>query len=55
MRDSQSILDQMIAFCADSITESDVLDVYGLVSGDDIDALARRGWSGRTTAGCGSD
>jgi len=40
MRDSQSILDQLIAFCADSITEKDVLDIYGLVSGDDIDALA---------------
>lgn len=40
MRDSQSILDQMIAFCADTITEQDVLDVYGLVSSEDIDALA---------------
>jgi len=40
MRDSQSILDQMIAFCADSITEQDVLDVYGLVSSEDIEALA---------------
>lgn len=40
MRDSQSILDQLIAFCADSITEKDVLDIYGLVSGDDIEALA---------------
>ncbi|MDQ8204572.1 DNA polymerase III subunit gamma/tau [Pelagicoccus sp. SDUM812003] len=40
MRDSQSILDQLIAFCGKKITEADVLQVYGLVSADDIDALA---------------
>ncbi len=40
MRDSQSMLDQMIAFCGDKIGESDVLDVYGLVSKADITALA---------------
>jgi DNA polymerase III subunit gamma/tau len=32
MRDAQSILDQMIAFCGTEIAEADVLDVYGLVS-----------------------
>ena len=32
MRDAQSILDQMIAFCGGEIAEADVLDVYGLVS-----------------------
>ena len=41
MRDSQSILDQMISFCGNSICESDVLDVYGLASADRIAALAR--------------
>ncbi|MEZ5275921.1 MAG: DNA polymerase III subunit gamma/tau [Opitutaceae bacterium] len=41
MRDSQSILDQMIAFCGETITESDVLEVYGLVSEADVTALAR--------------
>jgi len=41
MRDSQSILDQMIAFCGDSISEPEVLQVYGLVSGEHIDELAR--------------
>ena len=41
MRDSQSILDQMIAFCGDTIAESDVLEVYGLVSNADVTALAR--------------
>ena len=41
MRDAQSILDQMISFCGDSITEKDVLDVYGLASPDRIEAIAK--------------
>ncbi len=41
MRDSQSILDQMIAFCGTKITEPDVLQVYGLVSGEHITELAK--------------
>jgi len=40
MRDAQSIFDQMISFCGSDINESDVLDVYGLVSGEKIAALA---------------
>ncbi|MDR0352321.1 MAG: DNA polymerase III subunit gamma/tau [Opitutaceae bacterium] len=40
MRDAQSILDQMISFCGNDIGEPDVLDVYGLVSGEKIAALA---------------
>ena len=40
MRDAQSILDQMISFCGNKITDSDVLDVYGLVSGERIAELA---------------
>ena len=40
MRDAQSILDQMISFCGKSITQNDVLDVYGLVSNDRISNLA---------------
>jgi DNA polymerase-3 subunit gamma/tau len=40
MRDAQSIFDQMISFCGTNIEESDVLDVYGLVSGEKIAALA---------------
>ncbi len=41
MRDSQSILDQMISFCGDTITEKDVLDVYGLASAESISSLAK--------------
>lgn len=40
MRDAQSILDQMISFCGNKIAESDVLDVYGLVSRERIGELA---------------
>ena len=40
MRDSQSILDQMISFCGKEIAEQDVLDVYGLVSAERIKQLA---------------
>jgi len=41
MRDGQSILDQMIAFCGKTITEADVLDVYGLASRERVRDLAR--------------
>ena len=40
MRDAQSIFDQMISFCGTEIGEADVLDVYGLVSGEKIAALS---------------
>jgi DNA polymerase-3 subunit gamma/tau len=39
MRDAQSILDQMISFCGNTITHDDVLDVYGLVGPDRIGEL----------------
>ncbi len=40
MRDAQSIFDQMISFCGNEVNEADVLDVYGLVAGEKIAALA---------------
>ena len=40
MRDAQSILDQMISFCGNTITQQNVLEVYGLVSSDRITLLA---------------
>ncbi len=39
MRDAQSILDQMISFCGNEVTEPEVLDVYGLVSAEKIAEL----------------
>jgi DNA polymerase-3 subunit gamma/tau len=41
MRDAQSILDQLISFCGQKISDEDVLDVYGLAAADQIQALAR--------------
>lgn len=41
MRDAQSILDQMISFCGEKIGVDDVLNVYGLASADDVEALAK--------------
>lgn len=40
MRDAQSILDQLIAFCGDSISLDDVLSVYGLTDPETIHQLA---------------
>lgn len=42
MRDSQSILDQMIAFCGNDISEQDVLDVYGLASPEMVKDIAMK-------------
>lgn len=40
MRDSQSILDQVISFCGKKISERDVADIYGLASQQEIEDLA---------------
>ena len=41
MRDSQSILDQVISFSGKTVTEADVLSIYGLASAQQIADLAR--------------
>ncbi|MCC7517657.1 MAG: DNA polymerase III subunit gamma/tau [Verrucomicrobiae bacterium] len=41
MRDAQSALDQLIAFCGNKIEESDVLAIFGLAPREQILALAR--------------
>ena len=41
MRDAQSMLDQLVAFCGGNIAEQDVLDVFGFTSGEAVAALAR--------------
>jgi DNA polymerase III gamma/tau subunit len=40
MRDAQSILDQMIAFCGTTIHENDITDVYGLAPHQQLEKLA---------------
>jgi len=39
LRDAESALDQLISFCGDTITEPDVLSVFGLVAHDKMAAL----------------
>ena len=39
LRDAESTLDQLIAFCGNKIAEADVLSVFGLVAHDQIAAL----------------
>lgn len=46
MRDAQSILDQMIAFCGTEIKESDITDVYGLAPHDQLEKLVETMESG---------
>jgi len=41
MRDAQSILDQMISFCGKAIAQADVLDIYGLASPEQVEALGK--------------
>ncbi len=40
MRDAESILDQLISFCGNQITEQDALSVFGLTGEGDLDRLA---------------
>jgi len=46
MRDAQSMLDQLVAFCGETITEGNVLDIFGFASQETIarltDALLER-------------
>jgi len=41
MRDAQSMLDQLVAFCGEKITEQDVLDIFGFTSGESVAQLSR--------------
>ncbi len=40
MRDAQSMLDQLVAFCGGKIAEQDVLDIFGFTRGEAIATLA---------------
>jgi DNA polymerase-3 subunit gamma/tau len=42
MRDAQSMLDQLVAFCGESIGEQDVMDIFGFTQGETVATLARR-------------
>jgi DNA polymerase III subunit gamma/tau len=48
MRDAESMLDQLVAFCGDKITESDVLNVFGFTSDQTVCELTGRILRGET-------
>ena len=50
MRDSQSILDQVISFAGKNVTEKDVLDIYGLASVKQITDLSQAMAAGNAAA-----
>lgn len=39
MRDAQSMLDQLVAFCGERITEADVIDIFGFTSREKVASL----------------
>ena len=49
LRDAESALDQLIAFCGDKIEEKDVLQVFGLVAQDKLAALTNALIDGETS------
>ncbi|MEQ1749874.1 MAG: DNA polymerase III subunit gamma/tau [Prosthecobacter sp.] len=42
MRDAQSMLDQLVAFCGNTIREEDVLEIFGFTSVQTVSAMAQR-------------
>ena len=48
LRDAESMLDQLVAFCGDKISESDVLNVFGFTSEQTVIELTGRILSGQT-------
>src|SRR5437870_175966 len=50
LRDAESMLDQLVAFCGEKISESDVLNVFGFTSGQTVIDLTGRILRGETPA-----
>ena len=50
MRDAQSMLDQLVAFCGETITEENVLEVFGFTSREKVAELTSRLLSRETPA-----
>jgi len=48
LRDAESMLDQLVAFCGEKITESDVLNVFGFTSKQTVSDLTGRILRGET-------
>ena len=50
MRDAQSMLDQLVAFCGETITEENVLDIFGFTSREKVAELTSKLLSRETPA-----
>lgn len=50
MRDAQSMLDQLVAFCGTEIQEKDVLEIFGFTAGETVGQLAGAILGGDTVA-----
>ena len=50
MRDAQSMLDQLVAFCGNQITEPDVLNIFGFTSRETIASLCEAIFEKQTAA-----
>ncbi len=53
MRDAESMLDQVVSFCGNKITESDVLSIFGFASAEDVATLAGHVLRGDAAAALG--
>src|SRR5438270_4961437 len=51
LRDAESMLDQLVAFCGEKISENDVLDVFGFTSEQTVADLTGRILQGETPGG----
>lgn len=50
MRDAQSMLDQLVAFCGETITEANVLDIFGFTSREKVAEITSKLLSRETPA-----
>ena len=50
LRDAESMLDQLVAFCGESITESEVLNIFGLTSAQTVGDFTEKILRGETAA-----
>ncbi len=53
MRDAESMLDQLVAFCSEKIDEADVLSVFGLTAQQTVSDLCEELIGGNTSAALG--
>ncbi len=53
MRDAQSMMDQLVAFCGEKITEENVLDIFGFTSRETVAGLSQHLLSGNTAGALG--